>query len=135
MTSPTIPVQPVDAAKVIKEWLKSELAVSFPTLMVRLELPIDWQPGHPPVLCVFNDGGPVNQWPVATSPTIRVTTWTTGRDITYIHRALGLMLCTPIVGIAKVLPGTGVIESRDSKNNGDVASFTVRTRVRTTAVI
>ena len=130
MTRPTVPVRPADAAEVIKAWLKNQL----PGVTVRLEHDENWQLGSTPELVVFDDGGPLNQWPVNTSPTIRVTTWTTGRDITIASRALGLMLCTPIPGIAKVLPGSSILESRDSKTGADLASFTVRTRVRTTAL-
>ena len=107
--------QPVDAGKLVKDWL---------------ELPSKWKLGDGPVLVVSDDGGPV-AWPVATKPTIRVTSWTPGRDRTYAHWALGLMLGTPIPGVAAVLPGTGIIEARDDKNRGDLTSFTVRLRVRT----
>lgn len=127
-------VAPADPAKLVKDWLKPAVAAKFPDLMVRLELDRNWRLGGAPAVCVFNDGGPLNQWPVNTSPTIRVTSWTTGRDVRYINHILGLMLCTPIPGIAKVLPGTGVIEDKDQTNGADLASFTVRTRVRTVAL-
>lgn len=134
MTRPTTPVQPSDAALVIKEWLKAELATRFPTVSVRLEHDDDWELGSDPELVVFDDGGPLDQWPVNTRPTIRVTSWTTGRDLTYIHHVLGLLLCTRVPGIASILPGTSVIEARDSRTSADLASFTVRTRVRTVAL-
>lgn len=121
----------MDAALLIKNWLKSELAQPFPLLQVRLELPADWEPGKAPALCVFDDGGQLDKWPVATDPTIRITSWTTGRDLSYVHRTLGLLLTSRIPGVAKVKPGTAVIADRDSSNRGDVASFTVRTTLRT----
>lgn len=123
--------EPVDVARVIKDWLKADLATRFPALSVRLELPGDWSLGSDPVLMVADDGDPLAVWPVATSPTIRVTSWTSGRDRTYVHAALARLLSTSIPGIAAVLPGTGVLEARDSKTGGDLASFTVQTRVRT----
>ncbi len=122
--------QPVDAGKLVKDWLAGQAATAFPGLLVALELPSKWKLGDGPVLVVSDDGGPV-AWPVATKPTIRVTSWTSGRDRTYAHWALGLMLGTPIPGVAAVLPGTGIIEARDDKNRGDLTSFTVRLRVRT----
>ena len=133
MTRPTAAVRPQDAAPLVKAWLKTQLAGVFPTLRVRLEHDEKWSLGSNPELVVFDDGGPLNQWPVNTAPTIRITTWTTGRDVSIANHVLGLMLCTPIPGIASVLPGSAVIESRDS-SGADLASFTVRTRVRTVAL-
>jgi hypothetical protein len=123
--------EPVDVARVVKDWLKADLAMRFPTLSVRLELPADWTLGSQPVLLVADDGDPLVMWPAATSPTIRVTSWTSGRDRTYVHAALTRLLTARIPGIAKVLPGTGVLEARDDKTRGDLASFTVRARART----
>lgn len=123
--------EPVDVAQIVKDWLKTDLAARFPALSVRLELPADWVLGSDPVLVVADDGDPLAVWPAATSPTIRVTSWTSGRDRTYVHAALTRLLTARIPGIAAVLPGTGVIEARDSKTRGDLASFTVRARART----
>jgi hypothetical protein len=123
--------EPVDVARLLKDWLKADLATRFPVLSVRLELPSDWTLGSDPVLVVADDGGPLDIWPVATSPTIRVTSWTSGRNRTYVHAALARLLSVSIPGVAAVLPGTGVLEARDSKTRGDLASFTVLTRVRT----
>jgi hypothetical protein len=123
--------EPRDVARIVKDWLKSDLATRFPELSVQMELPGDWTLGSGPVLLVEDDGDPLLMWPAATSPTIRVTSWTSGRNRTYAHAALARLLSTPIPGIAKVLPGTGVLEARDSKTRGDLASFTVRARART----
>ncbi|OBC12182.1 hypothetical protein A5788_22355 [Gordonia sp. 852002-50816_SCH5313054-c] len=134
MTQPTAAVKPQDAALLMKSWLKTRLASRFPNLHVRLNHDPAWAMGSDPELVVFDDGSALNQWPVNTSPTIRITTWTTGRDVSIANHVLGLVLCTPITGIAKVLPGSSVIESTDSKTGADLASFTVRTRVRTVAL-
>lgn len=123
--------EPIDAARVIKDWLKDDLAERFPELSVRLELPSDWALGSDPVLLVASDGSPMGMWPVATMPTIRITSWTSGRELKYAHAALGRLLTARIPAIAAVLPGTGVIEARDSDTQGDLASFTVLTRART----
>jgi hypothetical protein len=69
-------------------------------------------------------------WPVATMPTIRITSWTSGRNVRYSYAALSRLLTARIPGIAAVLPGTGVLEARDAKTHGDLASFTVLTRAR-----
>lgn len=123
--------EPIDAALLVKEWLKADLAERFPELSVRLELPSDWALGSSPVLMVANDGSPMDMWPVATMPTIRITSWTSGRNLSYANAALGRLLSASIPGLAAVLPGTGLLEARDSKTNGDLASFTVLTRART----
>jgi hypothetical protein len=116
---------------VIKDWLKSDLATRFPELSVRLALPSDWAVGSGPVLVIADDGDTMGMWPVATSPTIRVTSWTSGRNRTYVHAALARLLTARIPRIAAILPGTGVLDARDSKTKGDLASFTVRARART----
>jgi hypothetical protein len=124
--------EPIDVARVVKDWLKADLATRFPTLSVTLELPSDWSLGSDPVLLVADDGDPSTLWlPVGTSPTIRVTSWTSGRDRTYIHAALTRLLTASIPGVAGILPGTGVLEARDKETRGDLASITVRTRART----
>lgn len=123
--------EPVDVARIIKDWLKADLATRFPTLSVVLELPPDWTLGSNPVLVVADDGDTMGMWPAATSPTIRGTSWTSGRELKYVHAALTRLLTARIPGVAAVLPGTGILEARDGKTRGDLASFTVRARART----
>lgn len=123
--------EPIDVARVVKEWLKADLATRFPTLSVVLELPTTWTLGSDPVLVIAADGDPLAIWPVGTSPPIRGTSWTSGRDLTYVHAAMTRLLTARIPGIAAILPGTGVLEARDEKTRGDLASFTVRARART----
>lgn len=125
--------EPIDVARAVKDWLKADLATPFPTLLVALELPTGWVLGSAPVLVVADDGDPmVMTWPAGTSPTIRVTSWTSGRDRTYAHAAMGRLLSKSYIpGVAAVLRGTGVLEARDTKTRGDLASFTVRVRART----
>lgn len=124
--------EPVDVARIVKDWLKAELASRFPELKVALELPSDWAPGSGPVLVIADDGGPMGMYPVATSPTIRGTSWTQGREPKYVSAAVAAVLSKRIPGIASVLPGTLLLDAgRDSKNRGDLSSFTVRTRART----
>lgn len=131
MTGPLY--EPRDTAKVVKDWLKSELAQPFPELDVRLELPRGWTPDGRPVLAVFDDGGPA-EYPVSTDSTVRITTWTNGREVKYANRALALLLCRRVPGIARIRPGVRVITDRDRDNDGDLASFTVIATARTVAV-
>ncbi|MGA5467174.1 hypothetical protein [Mycobacterium sp. NPDC050041] len=123
--------EPTDVARRIKDWLKADLATPFPTLTVALELPANWALGSNPVLVVADDGDPWGMWPVATSPTIRVTSWTSGRNRAYVHKAITRLLTQRIPGIAAIKPGSGILEARDAKTRADLASFTVRARART----
>lgn len=123
--------EPVDVAQLVKDWLKADLAARFPELAVRLELPANWTLGSGPVLLVEDDGDPLAVWPAATSPTLRITSWTSGRNRTYIHAVMARLLTQHIPGIAAILPGTGVLDARDKDTRGDLASFTVRARART----
>lgn len=123
--------EPIDVAALVRDWLRIELAPRFSELTVELDLPSSWSDNSDPVLVVADDGGPMDLWPVATSPTIRVTSWTWGRNPQYAYAALAVLLTKRIPGLAAVLPGAGVVEARDTKNRGDLASFTVRARART----
>lgn len=123
--------EPRDVPRLIKDFLKADFAARFPELAVRLELPGDWSLGSGPVLVVEDDGDPMTMWPAATSPTIRITSWTSGRERKYVNAAVTRLLTARIPGIAKVLPGAGILDARDKATRGDLSSFTVRTRART----
>ena len=129
---------PSDAARTVADWLKTELAAAFPTLTIGLELPSSWSKTSPPALVVFDDAGPIRagEWPVATRPLLRVTVWAGGRSEarTVAGRALGLLLCKPVPGVARVKPATQLLDTRDSNTGGYVASFTVNTTARTVAL-
>lgn len=73
-------------------------------------------------------------WPVETRPQIRVTVWADGRDAAraIAGYALGILLCYRVPDIAKVLPGTALIDDRDDRTGGWMAGFTVTARTRTT---
>jgi len=123
--------EPRDVARIVKDWLKADLASRFPNLSVALELPATWAFGADPVLVVEDDGDALRMWPAATSPTIRVTSWTSGRDRRYAAAAMTRLLTPRTVPGVKIRPGTGILEARDAKTRGDLASFTVRARART----
>jgi len=122
--------EPVDVAMLIKECLKSDLAQRFPELQVCLELPGNWDLSQPPALVVANDGGPIER--AATQSSTRVTSWTSGRNLTYINAATGRLLSGRIPGIAAILPEcSGILEGRDDSTRGDLASVIVQARART----
>ncbi|QDF72356.1 hypothetical protein [Mycobacteroides chelonae] len=130
MTPPAMR-EPVDVARLIKDWLKADLMARFPELSVRLELPADWTLDSDPVLLVADDGSTLDMWPAATDPTIRVTSWTAGRETKYAYAAMARLLTARVPGVAAILPGAAFLEARDSRTRGDLISFTVRTRART----
>lgn len=128
--------EPSDALKPVKAFLIDQFAAAgAPFNTVRVALNADWEPGGGPQLVLFDDGGPM-EWPIDTRVTVRATVWSTGRDLsrTIAHRAIGLLLSKPIPGVAQVLPGMNVMDARDSKTLAELATFTVRTRVRTAVV-
>lgn len=122
--------EPVDVARLVKDWLKADFAARFPELTVTLELPAKWKLGDDPVLVIADDGSTLDMWPVATDPTIRGTTWTSGREPKYAYAAMARLLTAKIPGVAAVLPGAGFLEARDKATGGDLTSFTVLTRAR-----
>ena len=128
MTAP----EPVDVPDTIQTWLGPQLAARFPELDVVLSLPPGWElHSSRPCIVVEDDGDPLLlPVRVGTTPTTRLTSWTTGRDRRYIHAAMSLLLTTHIPGIAKLLPGTGVLDARDPTTEADLASITVRVRAR-----
>ncbi|MFD3431156.1 hypothetical protein [Nocardia fluminea] len=127
---------PGDPAKAIKDHLASVLPglVSAPAPTVGMGLPSSWSTASPPAVVVFDDTGPV-QWPVTTSPTIRVTVWANGRDRsrTIAGRCLGVLLAHRVPGVSTITQPTSLLEAVDGNNNGLMCSFTVRALARTTA--
>lgn len=127
--------QESEPAKWLRDHLRTWLTPKFPSLTgyaVGMQ-PSGWNPDEDaPYLAVFDDSGPM-KWPVETRPTLRVVVWsdslTLSRDIA--GYALGQTLSRKVDGFATVLPGTRVLDARDTNNSGIMASYTVRTRVRT----
>ncbi|RVW06227.1 hypothetical protein [Rhodococcus spongiicola] len=125
-------VRPRDATVPVKDFLATQVQALDPAITTGLSLPKDWTPSDPPAVVVFDDSGPV-QWPVSTSPQIRVTVWAEGRTLAreIAGKCLGWLLCSKVPGIAHIGPGAGLLDGRDNSNHGFTASFTVTTRVRT----
>ncbi|WP_410877360.1 hypothetical protein [Nocardia sp. A7] len=123
---------PADPAAAVRVFLAERVPVRFAGVRVAANLSPTWTPTAAPELVVFDDGGPMN-WPVETRPQIRCTVWGNGRDTArgIAGYALGLLLCHRVPGIAKILPGTSLLEARDEHNGGLMVSFTVNTRART----
>ncbi|BDC71074.1 hypothetical protein [Prescottella equi] len=124
--------KPRDAAVPIKDFLIGQLAATDHGATAALKLPTDWSPKSPPAVVVFDDGGP-QRWPVSTKPQIRITVWAEGRGEAreIAGKCMGWLLALRVPGV-KVSPGSALIDARDPKNGGMMASFTVNTTVRTT---
>lgn len=136
ITPGTIVVPNEAPARILKDHLKAHLAAKYPTLSVGLALPAGYTAADSgPALAVFDDGGP-SEWPISDKATLRVTVWsnslTTSRAIA--SYALGVSLTHKAEGLSQILPGTRVLDARDTNNGAIMASYTVRTRVRTTLV-
>lgn len=124
-------------AGLLRDHLQEYMAGKYPTLTYSLGLSSSWNTDDsPPALVVYDDSGPL-RYPVETRPTLRVSVWTNSLPLSraIASYALGQALSRRAEGFANILPGTAVMDARDSNNGGIVAGFTVRTRIRTTLVI
>lgn len=128
------------AARHLKDHLKLHVAAKYPTLTYGLGLDKDWTPDKPPALVVYNDGGPLEYAAggqlITTRPTLRVVVWSDGLTLSgnIAAYALGQTLSRKAEGFAQILPGTGLLDARDTNNGGIMVSYTVRTRLRVTLV-
>lgn len=124
--------QPGDPGMAVKDFLKGRLTSKEPDATVGLALPSEWEPGHPPAVVVFDDGG-TSAWPVSTSPTIRVTVWSKDRteSRTVAGWCLGWLLGARVPGVAHVGSPTAILDAHDEHNGGRMAGFTVRVTART----
>lgn len=124
--------QPSDPARRVKEFLAQRLAERGDPATADSKLPKNWQPHNAPAVVVFDDGGDA-QWPVSTSPTIRVTVWADGRTRAreIAGWCMGWLLCLPVPGVANISSPTALIDAQDEHNSGRMAGFTVRAKART----
>lgn len=128
------------AARHLKDHLRTHMADKYPTLTYGLGLNKDWSPDKAPALVVFDDGGAVDSGMggklVRTRPTLRVVVWSNSRTLSgeMAAYALGQTLSRRAEGFSQILPGTGLLDSRDTHNGGIMVSFTVRARLRVTLV-
>lgn len=127
-------------ARLLKDHLKLHMSTKYPALTYGLGLDKDWTPAKPPALVVFDDSGPVDSAMggrlIRTRPTLRVVVWSDGLTLSgnIAAYALGQTLSRKAEGFSQILPGTGLLDARDTNNGGIMVSYTVRTRLRVTLV-
>ncbi|AWY06512.1 tail terminator [Gordonia phage Trine] len=124
-------------ARLLKDHLKTVMSQRFPSLTYAAGgLDANWTTESPPALVVFDDGTPNLDWPVRTKTTLRVVVWAAGQTEarTIAAYALGQTLSRKAEGFSQVLPGTGLLDARDTNNSGIMVSYTVRARLRVTLV-
>jgi hypothetical protein len=121
---------PQDVLPPVKAFLEPEMGVE-----VRQNFPPDYKSTDAPFLLIANDGGPM-QYPVSTRPTVRLTAYAEGRGeaVRLASKAMGLLLCRRVPGIANVRPGSNLIDDRDEKTKAFFASTTVLVTIRTAAL-
>ncbi|MGN7133384.1 hypothetical protein ACTHQY_08935 [Rhodococcoides corynebacterioides] len=128
---------PADPALLAQRYLAATIPALTPAdkPTFGLGVPNEWKPSQRPFVGVFDDGGPT-RWPVATRPLLRVTVWSDGRTRSRTIAALcmGVLLAHNIPGVASVREPSSLLDGRDPQNHGLMASFTVRTTVRTNSL-
>ncbi|MDV6267075.1 hypothetical protein [Rhodococcus globerulus] len=133
MKAARIPPSPaVSLVDFYKEIIPTLAALSDFEVTAGLNLPSNWTPKSPPRIGVFDDGGPTS-WPVAVKPRLRITVWSDGqaKSRTIAGLCMGLALAHHVPGISHVKDPSSILDARDSKNAGLMASFTVQVTART----
>lgn len=131
----TIVTTPTDPTAAVIDMLTGRLAPGFPTLQVRSTVPKKWiaTAGAAPLLIVEHDGTTGGeQWPVALTTTIRLTTYTPDPDEEPLLTALAAALGVPIPGVARARAGMWPIKATDSTTKAHLHSATVLLTARTT---
>lgn len=99
-------------------------------------LPRTWTTASDPHLQVACDGTPTDEHPIAHRSTIRVVAWasTSAEAKRLALLAHGHLLAAPTGDLHSVSRLTGLLPAHDRDHDAELASFTVRARVRSTAI-
>ncbi len=104
---------------------------------VSVGVPDDWTPSTGNHVEVALDGTPVERHPIAIMPTLRVVahTATPSEAKRLALLCQGLLLAHPGGDpVGSIRPGTGLLVARDPDTRAELASFTVRTTLRSTLI-
>lgn len=103
---------------------------------VGIGVPAGWTAASDPHLQVACDGTPTDEHPIAHRTTVRIVAWSS--STTEAKRlallAHGHLLADPTGDLHSVTPLTGLLPAHDRDHDAELASFTVRVRVRSTAI-
>jgi len=131
-------VVPADAERVTIDYLAVTLAGRGEDATVGVTVPQKWGKTTKPHVQVALDGTPVVQYPCLVRATVRVTVWhastTTAKRLA--NLCMGLLLAHPgDADMAGCLPGTGVLPAVDPATKAQLASITVRAKLRMTVLV
>lgn len=112
-------------------------ALTGEDVTVGIGVPTDWERGVDPHLQVACDGTPTDEHPIAHRTTIRVVAWA---DSTTEAKRLALLAHGHLLtgwgdDLHSVTPLTGLLPAHDRDHDAELASFTVRVRVRSTEIL
>ena len=104
---------------------------------VGVGVPTDWVRTDDPHIQVACDGTPVDEHPIAHRTTIRVVVWaaSTSEAKRLALEAHGHLLTGWGDDLHSVTPLTGLLPAHDDDHDAELASFTVRVRVRSTELL
>ena len=111
-------------------------ALADEDVTVGVGVPTDWDKADDPHIQVACDGTPLDEHPVAHRTTIRIVAWSssTSEAKRLALLAHGHLLGDPTGDIHSVTPLTGLLPASDPGHDAELASFTVRVRVRSTPI-
>lgn len=111
-------------------------ALAGEDVTVGIGLPSAWNKAGVPHLQVACDGTPTDEHPIAHRTTIRVVAWasSTSEAKRLALLAHGHLLAAPTGDLHSVSPLTGLLPAHDRDHDAELASFTVRARVRSTGI-
>lgn len=135
MTKPAVTFP--DPERAVVDYLTTVAAGQFPAgTTIGVGVPAGWVPTSPTHIEVAWDGTPGLAWPVTADATIRVvvhaaTTTLAKRDALL---AQGLLCASGWPASLTIQPLTGVLPAQDPSTHAELASFTVRCRVRSVLI-
>lgn len=124
---------PDDAEHLGVDFLTAALAARSEDVTVGVDVPSTWKKGTKAHVQVALDGTPTVDWPVWWA-TLRVTCWhestTEAKRLARLTEGLLLAYAGDGVSWAGCRPGTGVLPAKDRDTAAQLASITVRMKLR-----
>lgn len=125
-----------DPQRYVVDYLSAVLSDRGETANVAAEVPDGWAPKAGDLVVVEWDGS-LDEYPVLSRATVRVTTWckdpTRGKSLAGVCRSL-LLSHPGGGGVANIRSLTGVLPARDPRTRAYLASVTVAVNLRAVAL-